>query len=685
MGGHSSKELRNVIFLGHGNSGKTSLCEAILFKAGATTRQGSVDAGSSEFDFDPEERERKYSIYSAVASCDWKGAHINLIDAPGYSDFLGATLSALEGADAAVLVISAPGGVELNAGRLWEAAKKRGLARCVVISKPDFENADPMAAIEAVRRAFGQECTPLNLPLGKGSSFSGTYNLWAVETEPPDELAAVAEEARERLMESVLVVDDELVEKYLEGEKIEAQTLNAALASAIAQGKVVPVICCSSKTGAGVDEVMNLIAHSFPSAETPPTKTWVELGGEEKEKSGNPVEVGGFAGVVIKTVTDPFVGKLSFLRVISGELRADSTVLNSTTARTEKVPQLFFPFGKEMEATDKAVGGDIVAIPKLEDVSVFDTLCDQSNKVRFVLPNLPTPMVSLAVSPKSRSDEAKLSSSLNKLSDEDATFKIMRDRQTLEMIVCGMSSLHLDVVLGQLKRRFDVEATTAPRRIPYRETVSAMAEGKYRHKKQTGGRGQYGEVSLRLEPLERGAGFEFANEIFGGSIPSQYIPAVEKGVRETMERGVLAGCPVEDVKVTVCDGGYHSVDSSEAAFKIASSKAFAETFLQAKPVLLEPIANVEVTVPSRFLGDITGDLNGRRGRIAGIEAQGDFQTVKALIPEAEIANYATELRSITGGQGDYTMEFSHYDAVPHKTAEAIIARAKEEKAGRQKD
>jgi elongation factor G len=673
MGGYSSKDLRNVVFLGHGNSGKTSLCEAILFRAGATKRQGSVDDGSSILDFDPEEKERKYSIYASIASCEWEGARINLIDAPGYLDYTGATLSAMEAADAAIVVVSAPDGIELNTAKLWQAAKERGLPRCVVISKPDFENADPMAAIETVKEAFGQECAAVNLAVGKGSSFGGTYDLWDSKAEAAEELGPVAESAREQLMESVLVVDDELVERYLEGEEIEQAKINDALAEAILQGKVVPVVCCSSKTGAGVEELMSLIAHSFPSAETPPEKKWLE--GEE-EKSGSPYEEGTFSGLVFKTVTDPFVGKVSFVRVLSGEVRGDSSIYNSRTKKTEKVPVLLRPFGKELDQTEKGVAGDIVAIPKLEEVNVFDTLCDQSKKMGYVVPRLPVPMVSLAVSPKSRSDEAKLSSSLGKLAEEDPTFLVFKDKQTLEMVISGMSSLHLDVMLSQLKRRFDVEAVTSTRRIPYKETATAKAEGKYRHKKQTGGRGQYGEVCLRLEPKERGSGHEFESKIFGGSIPSQYVPAVEKGVREAVEKGVLAGYPVEDVKVTVYDGSYHSVDSSEAAFKIAASKAFAATFMQAKPVLLEPVAKVEISVPSRFLGDITGDLNARRGRILGVETSGNYQTISALIPEAEIANYATELRSITGGQGFYTMEFSHYDIVPQRTAEAVIVRVK---------
>lgn len=673
MGGYSSKDLRNVIFLGHGNSGKTSLCEAILFRGGATKRQGSVDDGSSILDFDPEEKERKYSIYASIGSCEWEGTQINLIDAPGYPDYTGATLSAMEAADAAIVVVSAPDGIELNTVKLWQAAKERGLPGCVVISKPDFENADPMAAIETVKEAFGQECAAVNLAVGKGSSFSGTHNLWDSKAEPPGELGSVAEGAREQLMESVLVVDDELVERYLEGEEIEQAKINDALAEAILQGKIVPVVCCSSKTGAGVEELMSLIAHSFPSAETPPEKKWLE--GEE-EKSGSPYEEGAFSGLVFKTVTDPFVGKVSFVRVLSGEVRGDSSIYNSRTKKTEKVPQLLRPFGKELDQTEKGVAGDIVAIPKLEEVNVFDTVCEQSKKMEYVVPRLPAPMVSLAVSPKSRSDDAKLSSSLGKLAEEDPTFLIFKDKQTLELVISGMSSLHLDVVLKQLKRRFDVEAVTSARRIPYKETATAKAEGKYRHKKQTGGRGQYGEVCLRLEPKERGSGHEFESKIFGGSIPSQYVPAVEKGVREAVAKGVVAGYPVEDVKVTVYDGSYHAVDSSEAAFKIAASRAFAETFMQAKPVLLEPVAKVEISVPSRFLGDITGDLNGRRGRILGVETSGNYQAISALIPEAEIANYATELRSITGGQGFYTMEFSHYDIVPQRTAEAVIVRAK---------
>lgn len=673
MTSRKGEDIRNIAIVGHGGGGKTTLAEAMLFAAKVIDRMGSVEEGTTASDFEEEERERNISIDTAILHLTWKGKEINILDTPGYPEFVNQVLSALRAADAVVLVVSGPAGVELNTRKCWQYAKEEGLARFIVLSKMDEENVDFDRLVKSMQDIFGPGLVPLNLPIYKGPEFKGaTGVLDSPEGSEPD-LQKRLDQAREKIIEAAVEADDELLERYLEGHELDEEGLSSALAQAIAQGKVVPILSTAAMEGLGVAQLLDSLAEFAPSPLASFRKIFL-MKGEEKE----PLEStdGRLSAQVFKTMTDPFVGKLCFLRVFSGEATSDTMLYNPRTNRSTKAGQFLRIKGKEQTPLAEVLAGDIVAVAKIEDLALSDTLHGKRETRTFKPIEFSRPMVSLAIEPKSRGDEQRLSTALSKLSQEDPTFIVTRERQTNELVVTGMSALHLEIMLNRLKRRFEVEVIARAPKIPYKETISATAQAQYRHKKQTGGRGQYGEVYLKLEPLERGAGFEFVDKIVGGAIPSQYIPAAEKGIREVLEKGVIAGFPVADVRVTLYDGTYHRVDSSEIAFKIAANRAFQEGFRQATPCLLEPIVLLEVTVPNEFMGNITSDLNGRRGRILGMDSLGDLQVVKAVVPMAEIARYATELRSRTGGQGYYTAEFSHYDVVPHKIQEDLVAKAK---------
>ena len=670
---NKAEDIRNIAIVGHGGAGKTTLAEAMLFTAKVIDRMGSVENGTTASDFEEEERERKISIDTSILHLAWKGRGINVLDTPGYPEFVGQVLSALRAVDAVVLVVSGPAGVELNTRKCWQYAQEEGLAKFIVLSKTDEENVDFESLLKNMRDVFGQGLVPFNLPLGKGAGLEQTLDVFA----PPEGLEAKMqkglERAREQIIEAAVEADDQLLERYLEGQEPSGEELTQTLAERIAQGKVAPVLCTSAIKGLGVAQLLDALARFAPSP-TASSRELFLLKAEEKE----PLESSNsrFSAQVFKTMTDPYVGKLSFLRVFSGKGTGDTMLYNPRTNRSVKAGQLLRIKGKEQSPLSEVLAGDIVAVAKIEDLAVSDTLHDKREAGAFKPIHFPQPMVSLAVEPKSRGDEQRLSTSLSKLSGEDPTFVVTRERQTNELVITGMSTLHLEIMLGRLKKRFDVEVVARPPKIPYKETITTATQAQYRHKKQTGGRGQYGEVYLKLEPLERGTGFEFVDKIVGGAIPNQYIPAVEKGIREVLDKGVIAGYPVTDIRVTLYDGTFHTVDSSEIAFKIAANRAFQEGFRQARPCLLEPIVLLEVTVPNEFMGDITSDLNGRRGRILGMDSLGDLQVVKALVPVGEISRYATELRSRTGGQGFYTVEFSHYDVVPQRIQEELVARAK---------
>lgn len=674
MGQYETKDIRNVAFVGHGASGKTSLVEGILFKAGATKRLGSVDDGTSISDFDAEEKERKTTIDSSILHCNWLGREINIIDTPGYPDFIGNAIGALSAVETVTVAIAATSGIQVNTQKMWNIARDAGLARMIVITKMDGENIDFPALLDSIRNAFGPECLPLMLPVGYGAGFKGVVNILDLPDEVPDDVIGDVNGSREKLIEAIVSVCDEQLEKYLEGQEIGIEKLKGCFSTAIASGSIVPILCCENKESMGVEEIVDVIAKFTPSPEEGLARMCVSIEGEEKE-----VEVSKsapFSAQVFKSITDPFVGKLSFFRVFSGMLEGHPEIYNVRAKKNEKIGHMFKTFGKEQQEIKGAIPGDIVTISKVEDISVSDTLCDPHAIVKFKDIKFPNPMVSLAIEPKSRGAEQKISETLNRLVAEDSTFRVSRDVQTHELVITGISNLHLDVILSRLKSRFDIDVETSQPKIPYKETITLTASSQYKHKKQTGGRGQYGEVYLRIEPLERGGGFEFVSEIVGGSIPSQYVPAVEKGLREIMAKGVLSNNPIVDIKVALYDGSFHNVDSSEAAFKIAASKAFNLAFKDAKPVLLEPVVNIEVTIPSEFMGEITGNLSSRRGRVQGADSYGDLQVVQASIPMVEVKNYETELKSMTSGRGSYTMELSHYDIVPSHLTQSIIAQAK---------
>jgi len=686
MADHKTVDLRNFAIVGHGGAGKTTLAEAILLKTGVTNRLGKPREGTSLLDFDDEERERQFTICAALAHAKHKGKDLQLIDTPGYDDFFGEVVGACAAVETALVVLTADAGIQVNTRRAWKRAVDTGLGRAIVITKMDVDNADFAKVLESLRETFGAACVPLTLPVGSGSSFSGVVRTLSAPGDVPADLAAQVEEIGQTLRDSIVESDDALMERYLEGEAITPAELMATASRAVAHGTLVPVFCCAAEKDLGVAELLDGIVALFPSPveglQRSATNPAAE--GEEVER---PASVDApFSAQVFKTLYDPYVGKLAFFRVFSGTLKPDDGLYNPREGKREKLGHIYRMMGNKQEELDMAVAGDVVAVAKVESLEVSDTLCDERAQVVYPPLQFPVPMVSRAAEPKSRGDEQRMSTALARIASQDKTFHEGRDAQTGELLITGMSDLHLDVIMSKLRRKpFEVEMNLNDPRIPYKETVTATAQGSYRHKKQTGGRGQFAEVHLRIEPLERGAEFEFVDEIYGGSIPRQFVPAVEKGVRETMVNGVIAGYPVCDVRVAVYDGKYHDVDSSEAAFKIASSRAFSEVFRNSRPVLLEPIVNVEITVPSKYMGDISGDISSRRGRIQGLEAAGDQQVIQAQVPLAEVSNYSTQLRSVTGGEGSYTMEFSHYEPVPARVQEGIVARAAKAKHGDEED
>ena len=681
MPSYETKDIRNLVLAGHGDSAKTTLAEMILNKCGVTNRVGTVEDGTTASDSDPQEKERGMSIDSAVLHATHKGKELNIIDTPGYPEFIGQVISALPAVETVVLAISAPTGIQLNTRKVWDLAKDAGLARVILITKMDGENIDYQALMGQIQELFGHECAPVLLPVGQGSAFSGVVDLMNPPESAPDGVIGDIDEMRNSLAETILESDEGVLERYLMEEEIAPEEINALFSKAVAAGMVVPVLCCAPRADKGVAEVMDFFADVLPSpldglqrVARDPKSEDEEATIELKPDAGEPL-----CAQVFKSITDPFVGKLCCFRVYSGGMSGDFSFVPSSTGKSQRVAQLLRPQGREQEQVDGCVPGDIMAFAKVEELNVFDTLYAAQRPALMGSPALPTPMVSLAVEPKSRGDEQKIGASLAKLSDEDVAFTLSRDAQTGESVVTGMSSLHVEIMLARLKERFQVEVNTKQPTIPYQETISVASDTHYRHKKQTGGRGQFGEVWIRCIPQERGEGFVFDDKVVGGNIPHQFIPAVQKGIRETMAKGVIAGFPVVDVKVELYDGKHHAVDSDEAAFKLAGAKAFQDGFMKGKPVLLEPIVNIEVTVPGQFFGDISGHLSSHRGRIQGGDAIGDMQIICAEVPMAEVVNYATELKSMTGGQGSYSIELSHYDIVPSNVAQEIIAKAKRPK------
>ncbi|MGE5585034.1 MAG: elongation factor G [Bacillota bacterium] len=689
---YRTEDLRNVALIAHGGAGKTSLAEAVLYDARAIDRLGRVDEGTSTMDYDPDEIRRKISISTAVAPFEWGGVKVNLIDTPGYADFVGEVKSGLRVADSALVVVCAVSGVEVGTENVWRFADERKLPRAIVVTKLDRENADFFKTVEAVRAAFGNRCVPVQIPVGSQDTFRGVVDLIKMkaivfenggagkfrEEDIPADLLGRAQEYRDALVEIAAESDDELIEKYLDGNELTQDEVAKGLRAGVVQGKAYPILCASALRNVAVQPLMDAIVSLLPSPVDAGTVEGTVPGSGEKAERV-PEDGAPLAALVFKTTADPFVGKISMFRVYSGTLRSDSQVYNVTREAQERIGQVFFMKGKQQEPAGEVGAGDIAAVAKLSVTGTGDTFADRANAV--VLPGIdfPHPTLAMAMKPKSKGDEEKIGSGLARLAEEDPTVIVRRDAETSETIVEGMGEVHIEVIADKLKRKFGTDVVLETPKVPYRETIRGTTKVEGKHKKQTGGRGQYGHVFLEIEPLPPGGEFEFVDKIFGGAVPRQYIPAVEKGVREALTEGVLAGYPVVDVRVTLYDGSYHPVDSSEMAFKIAASMAFKKGVMDAHPVLLEPIMNVQVVVPENQMGDVMGDLNKRRGRIMGMEPHGRYQIIKAQVPMAEMFKYAIDLRSITGGRGSYSMEFAHYEEVPAQTSQQIIEKAKKER------
>jgi elongation factor G len=678
-------QIRNVAVLGHRGSGKTSLVEAMLFAAGETNRLGTVAEGTTVADFDDDERRRTMSISASLCHLEWGGVKVNLIDTPGEPSFQGESLTALRAVDAALLVLNATAGVEVQTERLWSRAGELGLPRAAVVNMLDRERADfdaTMAAlVELAPGAVG-----IQLPIGSEAGFRGVVNLVSMtattydggspagSTGPiPDDLADAAQSAREALIDVVAENDDALIEKYLEGEEITTEELIGAILAGVKERRIFPVVCAAGAPAIGVDRALDLIAEALPSPADAAPRQATDPGSGEAVTI-ELAEDGPVVALCFKTLADQFSGRINLLRVISGTLPGDSHVTCVRTGGKERVGQLFTLQGKDHVALQEIGPGDIGAVAKLKEVATGDVLTT-GRPVAFPAVQFPPPLMSFAVTARTQADEDKLHASLRRMTDEDPTLDVHRDEQTGDFLVGGLSQMHVEVVAERIERRFGVAMDLAPPHVPYRETITGSAEAEGKHKKQSGGRGQYGDCWIRVEPLGRGEGFEFVDKIVGGAIPRPFIPAVEKGVVEALREGGLAGYPVVDLRVTLYDGKHHAVDSSEMAFKIAGSLGVRAAIEKAGPVLLEPIMRVEVTVPSDHVGDVMGDLNSRRGQPLGMETRGGNEVIKAEVPMAEMLSYAPDLRAMTGGRGDYTMEFDHYAQVPAHLAEKAAAAA----------
>ena len=687
---YGTQQIRNIGLLSDGGTGKTTLAEAILFNAGVTTRLGKVADGNTVMDYDPDEHRRGCSINAAVASFFYKNKKVNLIDTPGYANFITDTIGCLRVIDGAIFLVSAVDGLKVQTEKLWNSAKDLGIPRMFFINEMDRSQADMEKVLEEIKGELGVKPVLLTYPLGKGDDFKGVVELLTgkaliyegeegkfTEGQVPDEFKDAVEEARNTLIEDIAETNDELMEKYLEGEELSQKELVEALAQGVKSETLFPAFVGSALLNRGVHSLMDVMVEVLPAPdERPPAKGINPNTGEEEERKCSTEEP--LAALVFKTISDPYAGKITLFKVFSGVLEGDTTVLNTTKETKERVGKPFFMVGKEQKPVDKVIAGDIGAVAKLKETGTGDTLCAPDAPFLFPPIPFPEPILSFAIQAKSRSDEEKISSALQRLMEEDPGLKVNRDEQTKELIISGLGQLHLETIVERLKRKYGVEVELQTPKVPYKETIKKKVKMQGRYKKQTGGRGQYGDVWIEIEPLPRGTGFEFEDRIVGGAIPRQYIPSVEKGVKGAMQEGILAGYPVVDVKVILYDGSFHPVDSSDLAFQIAGSMAFKKAAAQANPVLLEPIMTLEVIVPDDCVGDVIGDLNAKRGKILGVEAKGKNQIIKAQVPLAEILRYAPELRSITGGRGTYSMEFSHYEEVPAHLAQKIIEESKRE-------
>jgi elongation factor G len=675
---HEPGKIRNVAVVGHRGTGKTSLVEAMLFQAGATNRLGTIDAGSTVSDWDEDEQRRQMSLSGAVTHCEWHERKINLIDTPGDAGFIGDAVAALRVVEGALFVVSGVMGVEVQTSRLWQRADEGKLSRVVFVNMLDRERADFFRVLGALQEQLSEHCVAVHLPIGSEHELTGIVDLLHVcaymspegqkegkAVEIPAEMQAQVEEYRTKLLDAVVETDEGLMERYLEGEELGVEEVAHALKDAVTRGEVFPVACGVATKNLGTTALLDLLVEGVPSP----------------QKKGAPITVDGAstAAFVFKTIADPFAGRITVFRILAGTLKADTTLANPRGHGKERIGQVLELQGKEHKPTNELGAGDIGAVAKLKDTHTGDVLLDAERDVELPQIGFPEPVMSFAVTPKAKGDEEKMASGLRRLGEEDPTIQLRRDPQTGEELLAGLSQIHVEVAVERLKRRFGVEVELHQPRVPYLETIRKEARARHRYKKQTGGRGQFGDCDIIIEPLPERSGYEFVDKIVGGVIPQSFRPAVDKGIQEAMQHGELAGAPVQGVRVRLVDGQHHNVDSSEMAFKIAGSMAFKDAYAKADPVLLEPIMEIEVTVPDESVGAVNGDLNSRRGRLLGMEPRGGMTSIKAEVPMAEILTYSQSLTSLTGGRGDYAMHFARYEEVPSHIAQKVIDEAKKEK------
>ena len=692
---YEGKDIRNVGVVGHGDSGKTTLTAGLLFTAGATSRLLRVDEGNTITDFDEEEVQRKVTISAALAAAEWKKAKVNIIDTPGYNIFINETRGVLVAADASLVVVDGVAGVEVQTEKVWSYSADYKLPRAVVINKLDRERSSFERTLASVQEAFGRTAIPIQIPIGSERDFKGVVDLVRMkaytytpdgdgkgkESDIPADLAEAAQAAHEALVELVAEGNDALLEEFFEKGTLPAEHILDGLQAGTKEMRLFPVLCCSASHNIGTDLIFNFILENLPA----PTEREVTVKTNADESQRKIADAGPCSAFVFKTTADPFAGRITYFKVYSGVLKNDANLVNSQRGTAERLAHVGVPFGKTINPITELHAGDIGAVAKLKETLTGDTLAEKG--IAFVYPpvQLPEPSIAFAIEAKSRQDEDRMGHAVHRILEEDQSLRFYRDPQTKEFLLGGSGQQHVEVVVSRLKKRYGVDVTLKAPKIPYRETIRGHADVQGRHKKQTGGHGQFGDCWIKMDPLPRGAKFEFVNEIFGGSIPKNYIPAVEKGILEAAQNGFLAGYPMVDFRVVLYDGSYHDVDSSELSFKLAARKAFKNAMQEAKPTLLEPIMNVEIQAPVEYAGDLMGDLNSRRGRIAGMDTKGNTQFIRAQVPMAEMLNYQNDLTSMTQGRGSFTMEFDHYDYVPALQADKIIAAAKAAKTGEEEE
>jgi elongation factor G len=693
---YESKDIRNVGVVGHGDSGKTTLTAGLLFTSGATNRLLRVDEGNTITDFDEEEISRRITISTAIAVAEWKKTKLNILDTPGYNIFINDARAALVAADSALVLVDGVAGVEVQTEKVWGFTNDFKLPRAVIINKLDRERADFQRALDSVQENFGRAAVPVQIPIGAERDFAGAVDLIRMkaytytadgdgkgrEGEIPANLADAAQKAHEALIEMVAEGNDALMEQYFDKGTLEPEQIVEGLKQAVNEMRIFPVLCASATHNIGTDLILNFMADNLPApTEREPVAALVN-GAEATQKISS---AGAPSAYVFKTIADPFAGRITYFKVMTGVVKNDANLQNVTRSTTERLAHISTPQGKTLQPVTEIQAGDIGAVAKLKDTLTGDTLADKGFNVVYPPVKLPEPSIAFAIEAKSRNDEDRMGNAVHRILEEDQSLRFYRDPQTREFLLAGTGQQHVEIVVSRMKKRYSVDVQLKAPKIPYRETIRGKADVQGRHKKQTGGHGQFGDCWIKVEPLPRGAKFEFANEIFGGAIPKNFIPAVEKGIVDAAEKGYLAGFPMVDFKVTVYDGSYHDVDSSELAFKLAARKAFKAAMEEAKPTLLEPIMNVEIQAPVEYAGDLMGDLNGRRGRISGMETKGSTQFLRAHVPMAEMLSYQNDLTAMTQGRATFTMEFDHYDYVPQLQSEKIIAAAKAAKTGEEEE